>query len=66
MDFGHDGSWSPASGDCYLGGTGDVPVAAQFAPIHRRLSQTLQAIKDLDVVLHREPHNKEAQEHRRW
>jgi tetratricopeptide (TPR) repeat protein len=32
---------------------------------HRRLSQTAQAISDLDIVLHREPHNKEAQEHRR-
>ena len=32
---------------------------------HRRLSQTSQAIKDLDIVLHREPHNREAQEHRR-
>ena len=32
---------------------------------HRRLNQTGQALKDLDIVLHREPHNKEAAEHRR-
>ncbi|KAL3909502.1 MAG: hypothetical protein SGPRY_009401 [Prymnesium sp.] len=32
---------------------------------HRRLSQHEQALHDLDVVLAREPHNKEAQEHRR-
>jgi len=32
---------------------------------HRRLSQHQRALDDLDVVLSREPHNKEAQEHRR-
>ena len=32
---------------------------------HRRLFQHQQALKDLDVVLTREPHNKEALEHRR-
>ena len=32
---------------------------------HRRLNQTAQALHDLEIVLHREPHNKEAAEHHR-
>ena len=58
----------PALGDC----TAAIQIDDSYTKAylrrgiaHRRLGQLPQAIADLDIVLHREPHNKEAAEHRR-